>query len=122
MKLAAILSLVAAATGTSLLAAPQADVPGVLARGLPAAAWPAAVRIRTDGLDLTTVEGRARLDLRIARAAAAVCDPEPNARAQALDKARAACVEATIAATEPARRRAIAEHRARGQKTAALQD
>jgi UrcA family protein len=125
MKLVAILYLVAAATGVSPLAATEsteATMPGVIARGIPAAASPAAVLIRTAGLDLTTVEGRARLDARIARAAEAVCDPEPNARSRALDAARASCVEATIAASQPARARAIAEHRNRGQATAALQD
>lgn len=120
MKLAAILYLVGAAIGATPLAATEPTVPGVTARGIPAAFMPAGVLIRTNGLDLTTVEGRARLDARIARAAEAVCDPEPNARSAALDAARAACVEATIAASQPARARAIAEHRNRGLATAAV--
>lgn len=122
MKLVAIPYLVAAATGLAPLAATEPTVPGVIARGIPAAASPAAILIRTEGLDLTTVEGRARLDARILRAAEAVCDPEPNARAPSLDAARAACVEATVKASQPARDRAIAEHRRRGVATAALGD
>ncbi len=119
MKLSLLLYLVAAAIGPAPLAATE-PATGAAFRAASATFNPAEVIIRTSQLDLTTVEGRARLDARIARAAEAVCDPEPNARSTALDAARAECVEATIAASQPARARAIAEHRARGQATAAI--
>ncbi len=116
----AIPYLVGAAIGLAPLAASEPATALAAARGMPPQFDPAAVLIRTRGLDLTTVEGRARLDARIARAAREVCDPEPAARSPALDSARADCVAATIAASQPGRSRAIAEHRARGQATAAI--
>lgn len=119
IRLLATPCLVAAAIGALPVAASE---PGASAAVRPARAAfdPAIVIVRADGLDLATVDGRARLDARIARAAAQVCDPEPEARSLRLDEARRSCIEATIAASQPARARAISEHRARGQATAAL--
>ncbi len=102
--------LVAAAVG--LLPASAPANPRLVA-GSPA------IVLSTAGLDLTTTTGRARLDRRIARAAALLCDPEPALRSQALDAARAECIAETVRAAGPARAAAIRADQLSRPKTAA---
>jgi UrcA family protein len=92
--------LVAAAVGL----APAAASGNGLA---PGAAAPR-LTINAADLDLTTTDGRATLDRRIARTAASLCDPIPAARSPSLDAERESCMKATIAGTRSARRALIA--------------
>jgi UrcA family protein len=76
--------------------------------------------VSTADLDLTTTDGRAALDRRIARAARSLCDPEPAARSPALDAERETCLKATIAGAKPARRALIAASYQAGGRSASI--
>jgi UrcA family protein len=64
--------------------------------------------VQAADLDLTTRDGRATLDRRIARVAGHLCNPVPAATSLALDAERRTCIEETIAGTKAARKALIA--------------
>jgi UrcA family protein len=104
-----------------LVAAAVGLVPAAASDATWKAHWGAPrLAINTADLDLTTTDGRAILDRRIARTAASLCDPIPAARSASLDAERKSCTEATIAGLKSARRALIAADYRANVKSAAV--
>jgi UrcA family protein len=81
----------------------------------------APLTVSTSDLNLTTVDGRARLDSRIARAADRLCAPPyPGIQTAEVRTAYQACVAETIAAAAPMREAAILAQRQQAYQTAAV--